>query len=81
MPTLDYIGIAIMKKVDFEQAVREKLKKIPLESRKQWNNTDLLIWWTEARAEDSYLTWEGCRGDAWQWVPEICRGMIGKSCI
>ena len=71
-----------MKKEDFKAAVRGKLKNVPLETRKLWNNTDLFVWWSQARAEDSYLTWEKCPGsDVWQWVPGMCSDLIGKDAI
>lgn len=67
-----------MEKEDFKEAVRGKLKKVPLETRKLWNDNDLFVWWSRARAEDSYLTWEKCSGDVWQWVPGMCSDLIGK---
>ena len=67
-----------MNKEDFKQRLREKLRKTPLETRKQWTDTDLFIWWTKAKAEDSYLTWERCSGDLWQSVPGMCRDLIGN---
>lgn len=68
-----------MKKEDFKRAVREKLKHVPLETRKQWNDTDLFVWWCKAKTEDSYLTWELCPGDVWQWVKGICGDLIGQN--
>lgn len=70
-----------MKKEDFKEAVRGKLKKVPLETRKLWSDTDLFVWWSQAKAQDSYLTWEKCPGDVWQWVPGMCRDLIGKDAI
>jgi hypothetical protein len=66
-----------MKKEEFRLALRDKLGKVPLETRKKWNDTDLYIWWLTAKAEDSYLTWERSRGDVWQYVPGMCRDLIG----
>jgi hypothetical protein len=70
-----------MNKEDFKRAVQEKLRRVPLETRKQWNDTDLFVWWGNAKAEDSYLTWERCPGDVWQWVKGICDNLIGKNAI
>ena len=71
-----------MKKEDFKLAVQGKLRMVPLETRKQWNDTNLLVWWGKTKAEDSYLTWERCPGnDVWQWVPGMCRDLIGKDAI
>jgi hypothetical protein len=72
------LGFKAMNKEDFKQRLREKLRKTPLETRKQWTDTDLFIWWTKAKAEDSYLTWERCSGDLWQYVPGMCRDLIGN---
>jgi hypothetical protein len=55
-----------MKKKEFEQSLRDKLRKVPLETRMTWKDTDLFVWWLKAKAEDSYLTWERCHGDLWQ---------------
>ncbi len=70
-----------MNKEDFKRAVQERLLKVPPETRKQWNDTDLLVWWANARVEDSYLTWERCPGDVWQWVKGMCGNLIGKDAI
>lgn len=70
-----------MKKEEFRQAVRAKLQNVPVETRKQWNDTDLLVWWMKAKSEDPYLTWERCRGDLWQQIPGICRNLIGSGII
>lgn len=69
-----------MKKEDFQQAIRGKLGEVPLESRKQWNDTNLLDWWNKVRAENSYLTWDH-HPDAWPWVKGMCANMIGERAI
>lgn len=61
-----------MKKKEFEQAVRNKLRKVPLETRMTWKDADLFLWWLKAKAEDSYLTWEQSPCDLWQFVPGKC---------
>ena len=70
-----------MNKEDFKKALRDKLRKIPLETRKKWNETDLLGWWGKAQTEDSYLTWERAPGDVWQHVKGMCRDLIGTNAI
>lgn len=68
-----------MNKEDFKEAVRGKLRNVPLETRRLWSSTDLLEWWKQAKANDSYLSWEKCPGgDVWQWVRGMCSDLIGK---
>ena len=51
----------------------------PLEIGKTWNETNLFVWWTAARAADSYLTWERAPGDhVWQHVKVMCGELIGR---
>ncbi|BDT60479.1 hypothetical protein MasN3_39730 [Massilia varians] len=68
-----------MLKTEFQAALRVKLRAIPLATRKTWNDTALYIWWLEAKKDDPYLTWDRCPGDSWQWVPGMCRDLIGES--
>lgn len=70
-----------MKKEDFRKALQEKLGKVPLKTRMMWNEGDLLIWWNEARASDSYLTWERAPGNVWQHVKGMCHDSIGPNAI
>lgn len=70
-----------MEKKEFTQALRDKLREIPLETRKTWKTSDLLVWWMDARAKDSYLTWESCHGDLWQYVSGTCSDLIGKKAM
>jgi len=70
-----------MNKEDFKQALREKLSAVPRETRKKWNDTDLLLWWGEVCRTDSYLRWERCPGDIWQSVKGFCDDMIGDNII
>jgi hypothetical protein len=68
-----------MRKQQFKKAVRDKLRQVPLEIRKTWNETNLFVWWTAARAADSYLTWERAPGDhVWQHVKVMCGELIGR---
>lgn len=70
-----------MQKEDFRKALRDKLGKVSLETRKTWNNTDLYDWWRKAQADDSYLRWEQVSGDLWQHVPGMCQDLIGPDAI
>jgi hypothetical protein len=70
-----------MKKKEFEQSLRDKLRKVPLETRMTWKDTDLFVWWLKAKAEDSYLTWERSPCDVWQFVPGMCNDLIGKKAL
>lgn len=70
-----------MKKEEFEHAVSEKLKRIPLETRKQWSELNLLGWWEQAKAEDSYLTCENSKAKVWPLVKISCQELIGKDAI
>lgn len=70
-----------MKKEDFRRAVRSKLMQTPLQTRRTWNGTDLLTWWSRAHQEDSYLTWERVPGDIWQHVHAMCSDLIGEKAV
>lgn len=70
-----------MKKEDFKQSLRNKLKLIPIETRREWSGHDLFLWWLHARAEDPYLTWENCPGDVWQFVHGMCSDLVGADVI
>lgn len=66
-----------MKKEHYRQAIRDSLRAVPLENRRQWTETDLFGWWVKA-SRDSTLVWERSPGDPWQHVPGFCVGLIGK---
>ncbi|REG60067.1 hypothetical protein B0G80_2850 [Paraburkholderia sp. BL6669N2] len=70
-----------MKKEDFRQAIRTKLGQVPLETRKGWNGTDLLLWWLAAKDENSYLTLDHSSGDLWQRVHSLCIDLIGNAAV
>ena len=72
----------IVKKEDFKAALRALLRRVPLDARKRWSDVDLFVWWLEVRREDPNLVWEGRKSeDAWQWIPEMCRDLIGAEAI
>lgn len=66
-----------MKKEDFRVAVRAALRKVSPDTRRDWDETELLIWWNKAQVEDSYLRWERAPGDVWQYVKSFCHDLIG----
>ena len=66
-----------MDKEEFKQAVRTELRRVPVEERRSWDDNKLFSWFLQAQAEDSYLTWDRCPGDPWQWVPGFCKDLIG----
>lgn len=68
-----------MLKEEFARALREKLSEIPLETRRLWDGNDLFVWYMNARNEDSYLRWERCPGDPWQWVAGFCEYHYGPN--
>lgn len=70
-----------MLKEQFRQALRARLGEVPLKTRQTWDNTNLLVWWSEAQKEDSYLRWERAPGDVWQHVKGMCPDLIGPNAI
>jgi hypothetical protein len=70
-----------VKKEEFRRALRDRLKQVPLETRKTWSDNDLHVWWTRASREDSYLTWERATGDVWQHVSGMCSDLLGPRAI
>ena len=70
-----------MKKKEFKQTVRNKLREVPLETRKTWKGIDLLQWWLKVEAEDSYLRWERSPCKVSILVPGICSDLFGKKAM
>jgi hypothetical protein len=70
-----------MKEQDFENALRAELQNVPLETRKKWKDPDLHFWWLRVQAKDSYLTFESVYGSAWQYIPSMCRDLIGPDAL
>lgn len=70
-----------MNKEDYCNSLRNKLERIPLDERRKWSETDLFYWWLKVIEEDSYLRWERARGDVWQYVPGMCRDLIGPNAL
>lgn len=68
-----------MLKHEFQEAVRERLRKVPLDTRKTWSENQLFIWWLEAKSQDSYLVWDRCPSDLWQSVKGMCHDLIGPN--
>ena len=66
-----------MKKEDYREALRDRLRRVPVETRRAWTHTDLMMWWIQEREKDSYLKWERAPGDPWQHVKGMCDDLIG----
>ena len=67
-----------MSKTDFELAVRQKLRQVPVTTRQAWEGSDLYAWWLRTENEHLTLKWENTRGDSWQYVHPMCMNMIGQ---
>jgi hypothetical protein len=70
-----------VKKDAYRDALRLRLRGVPLETRRKWNETDLMVWWNRERQKDTYLTWERAPGDPWQHVKGMCSDLIGPKAI
>lgn len=68
-----------MIKAEFDHAILRKLEKIPLGVRRQWRESDLMVWFFSEQSKDTYLRWEGCKGDIWQHVKGLGINLIGKT--
>ncbi|WP_243318070.1 hypothetical protein [Geothrix paludis] len=68
-----------MNKSEFEQAVRTELMRVPIAERRTWDNNKLFFWFMKAKTDNPRLTWDRCPGDPWQWVPGICKHLIGPN--
>jgi hypothetical protein len=67
-----------MEKEAFKQAVRTELRRVPLQERRSWDDHKLMAWYSQAQAEESFLTWERCPSDPMQWVSGFCKDLIGS---
>tara|TARA_R110000744_G_scaffold52340_1_gene112138 strand:- start:79 stop:294 length:216 start_codon:yes stop_codon:yes gene_type:complete len=70
-----------MNKEEYKSALRGLLVKESLSKRKDWNENDLFFWWSHVTAEDSYLRWNRCRGDPWQYAKGMCSDLIGAQAM
>jgi hypothetical protein len=70
-----------MTKDEFARALRDRLRKMPLDNRRGWDETRLLEWWTREKSGDTYLRWERDSGNPWKTVLAICRDMIGPDAV
>ena len=59
-----------------EVSLRERLKLVPLESRRNWNQAELFRWWLVARDEDPLIT-SGDVDVAWLRVKRLCADLMG----
>jgi hypothetical protein len=74
------LGNAVNKE-EFKKAVSAKLKKIPLEDRREWDETNLLGWWSKAKADDSRLNCGSSGASDWELVEMCTRDLIGKDAL
>lgn len=63
------------------QKLREELKKVPLEARKEWNNNHLFAWWLSALTEENPGAWNNVHGNTWRRTLETYRDLIGPSAL
>lgn len=66
-----------MNKSEFEKAVRQELRRVSVDTRRTWDETDLFGWWMRTTSSHPQITWDRCRGDPWQTVKGICNDLIG----
>jgi hypothetical protein len=67
-----------MNKENFNKAVRERLNKVSIKERRNWDGTDLLTWWADAQKEDSSLHCSTV-GDNFRQVQSTCKDMYGEN--
>jgi hypothetical protein len=66
-----------MNRAEFQAAVRDELRQIPVATRSGWTQTDLFAWWMQTIEAKPALVWIGGRGDPWRYVKGMCRNLIG----
>lgn len=59
-----------------EVSLRERLKLVPLQSRRNWNQAELFRWWLIARDADPQIT-SGDVDVAWLRVKRLCADLLG----
>jgi len=68
-----------MNRAEFQAAVRNELRQVPLEIRRAWTETDLFAWWMQTTEANPALVWIGGRGDPWRYVKGMCKHLIDES--
>ncbi len=67
-----------MNRAEFQAAVRNELRLVPLATRRAWNHTELFAWWMQTIEAKPTLVWNGGRGDPWRYVKDMCKNLIGE---
>ena len=65
-----------MKESRFREAVQAELRKVPLGTRRLWDDNNLFAWWMKTTQDQPEIT-QGCgSGDPWQHVKGACKDLI-----
>jgi hypothetical protein len=67
-----------MNRAEFQAAVRNQLRQVPLATRRAWTETDLFAWWMQTTEANPALVWIGGKGDPWRYVKGMCKHLIGE---
>lgn len=67
-----------MNRAEFQAAVRNELRQVPLAARRAWTDTELFAWWMQTIEAKPTLVWNGGRGDPWRYVKGMCKNLIGE---
>ena len=67
-----------MNRAEFQAAVRNELRQVPLSTRRAWTDTELFAWWMQTIEAKPTLVWNGGRGDPWRYVKGMCKNLIGE---
>jgi hypothetical protein len=67
-----------MNREDFQAAVRNALRQVPLATRQAWTESDLFAWWMQTKEANPSLVWDAARVNPWQYVKRMCKNLIGE---
>jgi predicted ATPase len=70
-----------MDEQDFRDAVRVRLRKVPVEDRSRWTDSNLYAWWLATQSGDSKLSVDNGRGKIWQSVRILVKDLIGPDAL
>jgi hypothetical protein len=63
---------------EFEDHVRAELKKVPLASRKFWEERNLQAWWEQLKGRNPSIE-RGCSSaNSWSKTKGACQGLYGE---
>jgi hypothetical protein len=63
---------------DFEDRVRAELKKVPLASRKFWEERNLQAWWEQLKGRNPSIERGFGSSNAWSKARIACQGLYGE---